>query len=111
MSLDRMTESSGQLKCEIHSTRPDLKGRINERLGRLKCEIRSTRPELKGRITINRGSSSPIYDGPTRVKPRPFEEQVLETQDKLMLDDVTVLAIPYFETSNPSDGLTVYIGE
>lgn len=36
--------------------------------------------------------------------------QVLPTAKKLMADDVTVKAIPYYETSNLSDGETVYIG-
>jgi hypothetical protein len=33
----------------------------------------------------------------------------LETRDKMMINDVTVLEIPYFETSNIS-GITIYIG-
>lgn len=36
-------------------------------------------------------------------------EQVLSTQDKIMLDDVTITKVPYYETSNPSGGKTVYI--
>ena len=52
-----------------------------------------------------------IYDGEYTVKPMPYESQELETRDKLLQDNVVVLAIPYFETSNISDGLTVYIGE
>lgn len=54
---------------------------------------------------------SDVYDGDYVVKPIPYNSQELETQDKFMYDNVTVLPIPYFETSNLSDGLTVYIGE
>ena len=49
------------------------------------------------------------YDGPYNVTPR-FEEQTLNTRDKLMLDDVTVEAITVSRVSNPAGGKTVYIG-
>lgn len=48
------------------------------------------------------------YEGEYIVTPKAFEETILETRNKLMADDVTVLEIPYWETSNP-DGKTVYI--
>lgn len=38
------------------------------------------------------------------------EGTVLETQDKVMDDDVVVHPIPFFEVSNPSGGYTCYIG-
>lgn len=49
------------------------------------------------------------YEGAYQVTPR-VNTQVLPTAQKLMADDVTVKAIPYYETSNLSDGETVYIG-
>ena len=88
-----------------------IRARMTESTGRLKCTIHSTRPSLKGVIRIGKGASAEYYDGETIVKPIPWDPQVLDTKNKLMPDDVTVLAIPYFETSNLSDGLTVYIGE
>lgn len=48
-----------------------------------------------------------VYDGDYLVIPK-TSPQLLETKDKMMLDDVTVTAIPYWETHNP-DGMTVYI--
>jgi len=50
------------------------------------------------------------YEGEYTVTPKTFE-QTLQTENKLMEEDVTVLSIPYFETSNPQNGYTVYIGE
>ena len=38
------------------------------------------------------------------------EEQKLYTKQKYMLNDVTVNEIPFFETKNEMDGITVYIG-
>ena len=49
------------------------------------------------------------YEGPYVVTPKAWEEIILDTDYKLMKDDVTVLEIPYYETSNVS-GLTAYIG-
>ena len=43
------------------------------------------------------------YEGPYEVIPK------ITAHDKYMKDDITVLEIPYYETSN-QDGLTVYIG-
>ena len=50
-----------------------------------------------------------IYSGEYVITPKPYDDQILETRGKLMINDVTVLQIPYYETSNTS-GLTVYIG-
>lgn len=49
------------------------------------------------------------YDGPYSIKPLPDEAQVLNTKNKMMTDDLTVLEIPYWETSN-TYGKTVIIG-
>lgn len=50
-----------------------------------------------------------VYDGDYDVIPRVYQ-QVLETKDKLMLDDVTVEIIPLAKTINLSNGYTVTIG-
>lgn len=49
------------------------------------------------------------YDGPYVVTPA-IDSQVLSTAQKRMTDNMTVKAIPYFRTSNPQMGETVYIG-
>lgn len=49
------------------------------------------------------------FDGEYIVIPT-AEDQFLETEEKLMRDDVTVTAIPYEEVSNPAGGVTVTIG-
>lgn len=50
------------------------------------------------------------YEGTYVVTPMVDTEQTLLTADKIMADDVTVRAIPYYETSNQY-GKTIYIGE
>ena len=56
------------------------------------------------------GSSYPIYDGPTTVTPEAYEMQILQTEKKSVMENIMVLPIPYFETSNPYGGTTIYIG-
>lgn len=53
-------------------------------------------------------SNAPLYTGEYTVTPKAFEEQSLPTTDKLLTQDVTVLRVPFFETSNIY-GNTVFI--
>lgn len=48
------------------------------------------------------------YTGATTVIPS-VVEQILETADKLMRDNITVEEIPYSQVSNPAGGWTVTI--
>lgn len=57
----------------------------------------------------NAVSSNELYTGSYEVIPS-NAESTLQTAKKLMKNDVTVRAIPYFCISNPSGGNTVYIG-
>lgn len=57
--------------------------------------------------TVRTGSAE-RYRGDYEVTPD-FNTQILETTEKLMLDDVTVYPIPVHRTTNPY-GTTVYIG-
>lgn len=49
------------------------------------------------------------YTGEYEVTPK-VEEQTMPTKDKVLLDDMTVKAIPFFNVSNTSGGSTVFIG-
>lgn len=62
-------------------------------------------------LEINEGGGSPLpyYEGSYEVTPRKIE-QILETKNKSMLDDVTVNAINYSEVTNPQGGKTATIG-
>lgn len=67
------------------------------------------RMSLRGRLTIPTTIHMEYYQGPYEVTPR-LNQQILETNDKTMTDDVTVYEIPITYTSNPYDGKTVLIG-
>lgn len=51
------------------------------------------------------------YQGPYLVVPSPTGGVILSTEGKIMDEDVTVTVIPYWETSNPYGGNTVYIAD
>lgn len=59
-------------------------------------------------IYIPETTGGEAYQGDYTVTPKAHSATVLETQGKLMTDDVTVIQIPYFETSN-TYGKTAYI--
>ena len=67
---------------------------------------------LSGDLTIFRfrPQDAPVYDGVYEVIPLHASEQILGTNEKWLIDDITVLPIPYHETSNSAGGMTVTIG-
>lgn len=50
------------------------------------------------------------YTGSYEAVSKPFKDSYLATKDKRLKDNIHVKEIPYYETSNLSDGVTVYIG-
>jgi len=54
------------------------------------------------------GQILPIYTGATTIIPT-ASNQVLPTEKKSVLEDITVTAVPTYETSNPSGGYTFTI--
>lgn len=85
----------GQLKAVVSNT-ASLVGKI------------SVIEPLKGVISVPLASAISTYEGSYEIIPK-VNAQIVETRSKTMKDDLTVLAIPYYETSNPT-GKTVYIG-
>lgn len=65
-----------------------------------------TNHSVGGDISYARGK--PAYEGPYEVVSLPWRSQVFETKNTTMTDDLTVLEIPYAETTNEY-GTTVSI--
>lgn len=63
---------------------------------------------LRGYFTIT-DDGYEIYSGSYRVTPKANKEQTLKTRNRILKEDVVVLEVPYYETSNDSNGTTVYI--
>lgn len=67
------------------------------------CDIQNVK------LTVAESAMSyPFYKGETEVEPKTVS-QILDTADKILLENVSVLKIPYFETSNLK-GTTAIIG-
>ena len=64
---------------------------------------------LSGNIVIPPEVPIPNYEEEYIVTPQPFNDEILETAGFRMAEDVTVLKIPYYQTSNET-GYTIYIG-
>lgn len=69
----------------------------------------TTRP-LSGRLSSQPPAGYSLYTGDYEVTPKAYA-QTLETANKLLTENIVVAAVPYHETSNDSDGLTVHIAE
>lgn len=51
-----------------------------------------------------------IYTGQYEITALPEVEQILRTEKKILLADIVVKPIPYYEVSNDAGGITVSIG-
>ncbi len=60
--------------------------------------------------TVSMPETFERFDGSYTVIPA-VAAKSLQTKDRLMSDDVTVTAIPYYEVSNPQGGSTIVIGD
>lgn len=76
----------------------------------LDISINANTMSLDMDISDGSGGMLPPYEGEYVITPKPFTEQVLETKNKSMTDDVTVLEIPYSVVTNPQGGKTANIG-
>lgn len=64
--------------------------------------------QMSGSLDVT-GSVQTVYDGDYVVDPR-FVSQTLETQGKVMRDDVTINEIAVSAVQNPQGGNTIWIG-
>lgn len=78
--------------------------------GTLQGELSEAGVQLTGRLTAAPSHSYPPYTGEYEVTPK-TTDQTLETAGRVMAKDLTVKAVPYYETSNDENGWTVYIAE
>ena len=75
----------------------------------IEIEVQQTTLNLDIEVgTIIGDESKERYQGPYEVTPK-ISQQVLETYDKVMEDDVFIFPVPYQEVSNPQGGQTVII--
>ena len=64
--------------------------------------------QLTGKLSVPK--SYIPYDGEYEVTPKAYQDQILETADKLLTRNIVVFEVPYHETHNDS-GVTVHIAK
>lgn len=64
---------------------------------------------LSGKLSVTKEYD--VYGGEYEIVPKAFEAQVLPTSNRVLKEDVIVKEVPFYETSNDSDGITAYIGK
>lgn len=72
--------------------------------------LTATSATLHGTLSAQSVIGAEFYDGAYSVHSKANEVQILPTANKQLTKNITVEKIPYFETSNLSDGITAYIG-
>ena len=87
----------GELKGKIYTTN------VARSIGKL-----SSIGELHGKLSTENVQNE--YSGPYEVTSDLFEDTTLKTKDTHMSKDLTLKKVAFVETSNESDGTTVYIG-
>lgn len=70
-----------------------------------------SRANLHGTLSAGTVIGVELYEGAYTVRSAVHEAQELPTANKHLIKNITVEKIPYYETSNLSDGITIYIGD
>lgn len=80
--------------------------------GELHGVLTPAKAMLHGVLTIRTNADgAKMYDGTYSVRSQTDEAYQLPTANRYLTDNIIVEKIPYYETSNLADGLTVYIGK
>lgn len=76
------------------------------------CSISGELSGQNGMIgDISISNNIPEYIGDHIITPSSKSDIVLNTKDKKLNENITVIKIPYYQTSNTDGGETVYIAE
>lgn len=71
--------------------------------------VHDTSDKLSGELSICDIYAQ--YDGQYEVTPSVYEQQELETANKVLKENIKVLEVPFYATSNDANGVTAYIGK
>lgn len=88
-----------------------LHGTLTAAKGELHGTLSPGRANLHGTLSARSVIGAELYEGSYTVHSAAHEAQELLTANKHLIKNITVEKIPYYETSNLSDGITIYIGD
>ena len=125
MKLEARFNATRQtFEAELNATRQTFVAEINAAQQTFDAELNATRQTLGARLNATRQTfvadfgkvqhltefvGGEPYTGEYAVKPK-VEAQTMPTRLKIMLEDVTIHAIPYAEVTNNANGTTATIG-
>lgn len=69
----------------------------------------TTKEKISGFVNVGGMIQQESYDGSYEVTPT-IGQQILQTKNKTMVNDLTIKSIPYSESDNSAGGITVTIG-
>lgn len=92
----------------IIASKKSLKGSIASKKS-IKGSI-TTKEKISGFVNVGGMIQQESYNGSYEITPT-IEQQILQTKNKTMINDLTIKSIPYSEVTNTSNGITVTIGE
>lgn len=69
----------------------------------------TTKEKISGFVNVGGMIKQESYNGSYEIIPT-IEQQILQTKNKTMINDLTIKSIPYSEVTNTSNGITVTIG-
>lgn len=100
----------GQI-CPMMILQGSIHGEINL-VGKMRQTVilRGTLREeinLIGQVSIQ--TEHEVYKGPHEFTPK-IEKQIVETEDKVVPENIAIDGIPYYEVTNKKGGVTVIIG-
>lgn len=76
----------------------------------IKGHIVANKQKLEGHISHWRGGETlPWYDGTYEITPHAYNEQIMQTANKSMRQNVTIHKVPKFDVDNPFGGQTISI--
>lgn len=88
-----------------------LRGTLTAAKGELHGNLSPNKGNLHGTLSAGTVIGVEMYEGAYTVCSTVHEAQELPTANKHLVKNITVEKIPYYETSNLSDGITIYIGD
>ena len=103
----QLTKVTGEVDTFITNALETLSGSIVAEVSL--SGILSCAGGLSGKVSVTKEYDD--YEGEYKIIPKTFAEQVLPTSNRVLKEDVIVKEVPFYETSNDSGGITVYIGK
>ena len=106
--LIKLEIEDAPIKLKVKDNSAPIKLKITDQ-GAISLKVEKETP-IKLKVNEGSGSSTyPAYEGPYTITPLPYDDITLGTSQKFVAENITVLKIPHYETSNPK-GQTFIIG-